>query len=153
LFQGPATRNIQHLHFTAWPDKGIPDDVTSLVEFRQRVVSAPSALDGPTLVHCRCNWFLIHTNYLQTKRTQRYKYHIKKCIFNHDVNLCLGFSAGIGRTGTYIALDTLTMEGEAEGAVEIPGCIINMRQNRINMVQTAVRPSERKTQSSWSLTL
>jgi len=71
----------------------------------------------------------------------------------HDVNLCRVFSAGIGRTGTYIALDTLTMEGEAEGAVEIPGCIINMRQNRINMVQTAVRPSDRNTQSSWSLTL
>ena len=48
------------------------------------------------------------------------------------------YSAGIGRTGTYIALDSLTREGEAEGAVEIPGCIINMRQNRSNMVQTAV---------------
>ena len=71
----------------------------------------------------------------------------------HDVNLCRVFSAGIGRTGTYIALDTLTMEGEAEGAVEIPGCIINMRQNRINMVQTAVSPSDRNTLSSGSLTL
>ena len=59
---------------------------------------------------------------------------VKKCVFFADVA-----SAGIGRTGTYIALDSLTKEGESEGAVEIPGCIINMRQNRTNMVQTAVR--------------
>jgi len=62
------------------------------------------------------------------------------------------FSAGIGRTGAYIALDSLTREGEAEGAVEIPGCIINMRQNRTNMVQTAVRLAHSKY-LNWSLVL
>ena len=39
--------------------------------------------------------------------------------FEHDLNLCRVFSAGIGRTGTYIALDTLTMEGEAEVVLTI----------------------------------
>jgi protein tyrosine phosphatase len=47
-------------------------------------------------------------------------------------------SAGVGRTGTYIAIDILTKEGEAEGAIDIPGCVLNMRQNRPNMVQTEV---------------
>ncbi|XP_052761983.1 receptor-type tyrosine-protein phosphatase epsilon-like [Mya arenaria] len=45
-------------------------------------------------------------------------------------------NAGVGRTGTYIALDILTNEGEAEGAIDIPGCVLNMRQNRPNMIQT-----------------
>ncbi|WAR16520.1 TENX-like protein, partial [Mya arenaria] len=31
-------RAVQHLHFTSWPDKGVPDDVTSLVDFRHRVL-------------------------------------------------------------------------------------------------------------------
>ncbi|XP_052761663.1 receptor-type tyrosine-protein phosphatase kappa-like [Mya arenaria] len=98
LNDGKSERQLHHLHFTAWPDRGIPEDVTALIEFRHRVLDSPAHLDGPTLVHC---------------------------------------SAGIGRTGTYIALDILTKEGNSNKAVEIPGCIINMRQNRPNMVQTA----------------
>ncbi|XP_052761570.1 receptor-type tyrosine-protein phosphatase kappa-like isoform X2 [Mya arenaria] len=98
LNDGESERQLHQLHFTAWPDRGIPEDVTALIEFRHRVFNSPAHLGGPTLVHC---------------------------------------SAGIGRTGTYIALDILTKEGNSNNAVEIPGCIINMRQNRPNMVQTA----------------
>ncbi|XP_052762775.1 receptor-type tyrosine-protein phosphatase kappa-like isoform X2 [Mya arenaria] len=90
-------RTLYHLHFTCWPDKGIPDDVTALIEFRQRVLNTPTTYIGPTVVHC---------------------------------------SAGVGRTGTYIALDILTKEGEAEQMVDIPACVANMRQNRPNMIQT-----------------
>ncbi|XP_052762555.1 receptor-type tyrosine-protein phosphatase F-like isoform X2 [Mya arenaria] len=91
------TRQLHHLHFTCWPDKGVPEDVTGIVEFRQRVLNLPDQFDGPVLVHC---------------------------------------SAGVGRTGTYIALDMLTKEGESEGAIHIPGCVINMRQDRAYMIQT-----------------
>ncbi|KAH3712247.1 hypothetical protein DPMN_071934 [Dreissena polymorpha] len=91
-------RTLHHLHFTSWPDKDVPDDVTSIIDFRHKVLHATSVLGGPTIVHC---------------------------------------SAGIGRTGTYIAIDILTKEGESERAVDIAGCVLNMRQNRPNMVQTA----------------
>lgn len=47
-------------------------------------------------------------------------------------------SAGIGRTGTYIALDSVTKEGEAEGEVDIFAFVRNMREQRVNMIQTAV---------------
>ncbi|XP_052250966.1 multiple epidermal growth factor-like domains protein 10 isoform X2 [Dreissena polymorpha] len=92
------TRTLTQLHFTSWPDKDVPEDVTSIIEFRQKVLRVPATLLGPTIVHC---------------------------------------SAGIGRTGTYIAIDILTKEGEAEGSIDIPGCVLNMRQNRPYMVQTA----------------
>ncbi|XP_052763723.1 receptor-type tyrosine-protein phosphatase S-like [Mya arenaria] len=97
LSKNSEERKLHHLQFTSWPDKDIPDDVTSVIEFRQRVNALPSIFDGPVVVHC---------------------------------------SAGVGRTGTYIALDILTNEGEAEGAIDIPGCVLNMRQNRPNMIQT-----------------
>ncbi|WAR11909.1 LAR-like protein [Mya arenaria] len=45
---GSKERTLHHLHFTCWPDKAIPDDVTAMIEFRQRVLSTPSTLNGPT---------------------------------------------------------------------------------------------------------
>ncbi|XP_021354755.1 receptor-type tyrosine-protein phosphatase T-like, partial [Mizuhopecten yessoensis] len=45
-------------------------------------------------------------------------------------------SAGIGRTGTFIALDALLDYGKESGMVDIIGYIRTMRKDRINMVQT-----------------
>ncbi|XP_062618451.1 receptor-type tyrosine-protein phosphatase epsilon-like, partial [Saccostrea cucullata] len=44
-------------------------------------------------------------------------------------------SAGIGRTGTYIALDALYREGEINGRVNVPMYVRNMRKDRMNMIQ------------------
>ncbi|XP_052765780.1 uncharacterized protein LOC128207025 isoform X2 [Mya arenaria] len=97
LIKGSEQRKLHHLHFTCWPDKDVPENVTSIIDFRQAVINSTTQLHGPVLVHC---------------------------------------SAGVGRTGTYIALDILTNEGETEEAIAIQGCVINMRQNRPNMIQT-----------------
>ncbi|WAR17071.1 PTP10-like protein, partial [Mya arenaria] len=48
MTMGTEERTLHHLHFTCWPDKAIPDDVTAMIEFRQRVQSTPSTLNGPT---------------------------------------------------------------------------------------------------------
>ncbi|XP_055956224.1 receptor-type tyrosine-protein phosphatase S-like [Patella vulgata] len=45
-------------------------------------------------------------------------------------------SAGIGRTGTFLALDYLIEEGKAEDSVDVIKCISQMRTERVNMVQT-----------------
>ncbi|XP_052763016.1 receptor-type tyrosine-protein phosphatase kappa-like [Mya arenaria] len=113
MTMGTEERTLHHLHFTCWPDKAIPDDVTAMIEFRQRVQSTPSTLNGPTVVHC---------------------------------------SAGVGRTGTYIALDILTKEGEAERAIDIAGCVHKMRLNRPNMVQTVEQYQFLHTAVVYSLT-
>ncbi|XP_052765428.1 receptor-type tyrosine-protein phosphatase alpha-like [Mya arenaria] len=107
-------RMLHHLHFTCWPDRDVPDDVTAIIEFRQAVLNSPTQFNGPLLVHC---------------------------------------SAGVGRTGTYIALDILTKEGEAKGAIDIPGCVVNMRQNRPNMIQTLIQYKYLYTALVHSLTL
>lgn len=53
---------------------------------------------------------------------------------------CLSFdSAGVGRTGTFIALDTLMSQMESSDEVDIFGLIRSMRMNRCLMVQTEVR--------------
>ncbi|XP_060603462.1 receptor-type tyrosine-protein phosphatase epsilon-like [Ruditapes philippinarum] len=45
-------------------------------------------------------------------------------------------SAGVGRTGTFLALDILANEGVAEGTVDIFACVRNLREDRVNLVQT-----------------
>ncbi|XP_015132969.2 receptor-type tyrosine-protein phosphatase kappa isoform X2 [Gallus gallus] len=45
-------------------------------------------------------------------------------------------SAGIGRTGTFIALDFLLKMAKAEGKVDVFHCVQKLREQRIGMVQT-----------------
>nr|XP_022308429.1 receptor-type tyrosine-protein phosphatase alpha-like [Crassostrea virginica] len=45
-------------------------------------------------------------------------------------------SAGIGRTGTYIAFDSLCKEGKSKGTINVASYVKVMRSCRMNMVQT-----------------
>ena len=47
-------------------------------------------------------------------------------------------SAGIGRTGTFIALDALYRQGMKEGKINIVEYVNTMREDRMNMIQNAV---------------
>ena len=58
---------------------------------------------------------------------------IYNCLDHSDI-----FSAGIGRTGTMIALDILLDQIHAEGAVDVKQCVTKLNQQRVQMVQTLV---------------
>ena len=51
-------------------------------------------------------------------------------------------SAGVGRTGTFIAVDMAMEQAEKERRVDIAGIVNRLREQRMKMVQTDV---------SWSL--
>ena len=55
------------------------------------------------------------------------------------VSVLLFCSAGVGRTGTYIALDILLAQAKAEGYIQPYSVVENMRHQRVNMVQTKVK--------------
>ena len=50
--------------------------------------------------------------------------------------LILCCSAGVGRTGTFIALDSLLDQAEAERQVDVYRFVSHMRTERMEMVQT-----------------
>ena len=49
------------------------------------------------------------------------------------------FSAGIGRTGTFIALDYTLEEGATEQTVDVKGYVIPLRHQRGKSIQTRVK--------------
>jgi receptor-type tyrosine-protein phosphatase A len=51
----------------------------------------------------------------------------------------LYFSAGVGRTGTFIALDALLDQLKEEEVVDIYKFVSHIRTQRCSMVQTEVR--------------
>ena len=61
-------------------------------------------------------------------------YKISFCQVVHVIT----FSAGVGRTGTYITLDNVLDQIETEGLVDIDGVIVKIRNQRMKMVQTKV---------------
>ncbi|XP_069596943.1 receptor-type tyrosine-protein phosphatase H isoform X2 [Ranitomeya imitator] len=95
----PGIKYVRHFHFTAWPDHGVPESTTSIIQFRNLVREHTDQRRsiGPTVVHC---------------------------------------SAGVGRTGTLIAIDYLIQQIEKEHRVGVYGFVEKMRMNRNLMVQT-----------------
>ena len=56
----------------------------------------------------------------------------------HYIPLCNYCSAGIGRTGTFIALDVVVYQAQNQDYVDVFGCVEALRNQRVNMVQTQV---------------
>lgn len=57
-----------------------------------------------------------------------------------DVLISLSSSAGVGRTGTFIAIDRLIYQIENENTVDVYGIVYDLRMHRPLMVQTEMRP-------------
>ena len=55
-----------------------------------------------------------------------------------DFSISFLFSAGVGRTGTFIATDRLLQQMRDQTTVDIFGTVYDMRKNRVFMVQTEV---------------
>ena len=60
----------------------------------------------------------------------------RKPINMHLTCLC---SAGVGRTGTLIAIDIILTQAKTENIIDVPAVLSNMREQRMKMVQTTVR--------------
>ena len=78
-------------------------------------------------------WFTVGmldiANYVQ----KTYYLHLTNTIISLEI-----YSAGVGRTGTFITIDMVLQQIEYEGIIDIPKIINGLRQQRMKMVQTPV---------------
>ena len=63
--------------------------------------------------------------------------------------VCFNFSAGVGRSGTFIALDSLLQQAESEGKIDVYSYVTQMRKQRCNMIQTLVCVTLRLINIAW----
>ena len=110
---------VKQYHYTSWPDHGVPDYATSVLTFHRRVIAQHKASRGPILVHCRYVISILH-----------------------KIILIFVCSAGVGRTGTFICIDSVLEQIKKEQVVDIAGVINKMRHQRMKMVQTPVRVND-----------
>ncbi|XP_048255871.1 receptor-type tyrosine-protein phosphatase alpha-like isoform X2 [Haliotis rufescens] len=66
----------------------------------------------------------------------KYVWLVRQTVAETDGPLLVHCSAGIGRTGTYIAVDSLIDQAQGEGVVDVLGYVSVMRGQRKNMIQT-----------------
>ena len=125
---------VTQFHFTSWPDHGVPEYAGPILNYLRRI---KKLFRGPTLVHCRSDWkWCIFCDTLcdyvdgKTLSQQWEVHHLSPC------------SAGVGRTGTLMAIDMALEQAAQENVVDIPSIITKMRRQRMKMVQNSVRETD-----------
>lgn len=113
------------MHFKDWPDHDVPEDFDAMINFCQIMRRNISANKDFIVVHCR---------YEQSK----YNFIFIRKIINIYNEIPLFCSAGIGRTGTLIAIDILLQHLRDDRKLDVFGTVYRLRHNRINMVQREV---------------
>lgn len=128
VLQGDSSRVLRHFHFTTWPDFGVPEPPQKLVKFVRAFRDRVGYDQKPIITHCRyVNLFFVPSS--------------KPPSHHHGNNLHrpLLRSAGVGRSGTLIVLDSLLQHILKYDCVDIYGMVYEMRKDRVWMVQTEVR--------------
>ncbi|EPY84872.1 receptor-type tyrosine-protein phosphatase epsilon isoform 1 [Camelus ferus] len=102
-----APRLVCQLHFTSWPDFGVPFTPIGMLKFLKKVRTLNPAHAGPIVVHWLMTWPPPFSP-----------------------------SAGVGRTGTFIVIDAMMDMMHTEQKVDVFEFVSRIRNQRPQMVQT-----------------
>lgn len=113
--KGEQQRVVRHFHFSTWPDFGVPNPPHTLVRFVRAFRERVPPDQRPIVVHCR---YVVQS-------------------WSECITIKLNwYSAGVGRSGTFICLDRILQQIQTSDYVDIFGIVYLMRKERVWMVQT-----------------
>lgn len=82
LLQGNKEKDFHQFHYTAWPDHGVPDTVSPILELIQKARKLQPNEKTPIIVHCR--YSLMHMSLLiEALRSLFFWYPVFSPIIKH----------------------------------------------------------------------
>ncbi|KAI1230882.1 hypothetical protein IHE44_0008314 [Lamprotornis superbus] len=148
---GKERRKVKHILFPSWPDQQTPESAKPLLHLVSKVEEAlqTAASPGPIVVHCSLVWQLgpeaQNPSRKESQQTspgvhpaqQDAGVAVDAVTAHTAVSVCLSCSAGIGRTGSFIATRIGCQQLQDKGEVDILGIVCRLRIDRGGMIQTS----------------
>ncbi|GLV31164.1 uncharacterized protein CBL_12239 [Carabus blaptoides fortunei] len=115
-------REVTHLWYLGWPERGVPSETNSLIAF---LIEARSHLKAAS-----------NNNSTDDKTSETTNMHISGVSGAEGGPMVVHCSPGTGRTGTVIACDIAIRDFELTRSVDIPKIVYRVRRDRASAVQT-----------------
>ncbi|CAH8647880.1 unnamed protein product [Schistosoma intercalatum] len=129
-------REIKQFQFTAWPDYGTPDYPQPLLLFIRRVSQVRSQLMHHLQQERLINDEKVNSRELKLSQSSDIHNSMNLNLSDEIGPLIVHCSAGVGRTGAFIVIDSQLERLKHENSVDIFGAVCRMRAQRNFMVQT-----------------